>query len=266
MNVTKRMPSFEGVAGGSTATLRCPIGLSYHQLLISYSGVTLAQMSEIRVLGNGKAFMRFTSGTRLNAINLYHNRATASGIIVVDFIRNSLRTESGEMVTVLGTGAPSKDGSVELSTLAVEIDIAAAATAPALSAKAIQSAPQNLGFIKHVREYGYNPAAVGEFEIADIPKGHLFSSVHFVSANMTALRVERDGYIVFERNAAENTLIQSDGKYKVPQSGIFTFDPSEIGLGGNTLQTGDVFDLRFIATMSSAGALPVVVESIAPLN
>src|SRR5690606_2956761 len=162
-------------AAGATATLRLPIGLSYEQLLINYSGVTLAQITGIRVVGNGKPFMRFTSGTRLDMINRFHGRAAAAGTLLVDFTRFGLRTRQGEEVTALGTGVPSKAGSTELSTLAVEIDIAAAAASPALSCRAVQSQAQPLGLIKHVREFGYQPAAAGEFEISDIPKGHLFN-------------------------------------------------------------------------------------------
>ncbi|MCA1809383.1 MAG: major capsid protein P2, partial [Lentisphaerae bacterium] len=73
--VYKRMPSFEGVSAGSTATLRCPIGLSYDRLIIEYAGMTLAQMGEIRVVGNGKPFMRFDSGTRLDQLNQFNGRA-----------------------------------------------------------------------------------------------------------------------------------------------------------------------------------------------
>ncbi|MAA87925.1 MAG: hypothetical protein CME39_09760 [Haliea sp.] len=258
------MPSFEGVAAGATATLRLPIGLTYEQLLISYSGVTLAQLTEIRVVGNGKTFQRFTSGTRLDAINQFNGRAAAAGVLVIDFTRYGLRTRQGEEITGLGTGMPSQDGSVELSTLAVEIDIAAAASAPVLSAKAVQSDRSPLGLIRWVREFGHSPAASGEYEIADIPKGHLFNQVHFFSGDMSALRIERDGYTVFERNAAENALIQSDG-VRVPQSGVFSFDPTETGNGGETLQTAGVFDLRFVCKMDASGSLPVVVESIAPL-
>ena len=274
MKVTRRLPSFEGVAAGSTATLRCPIGLSYHQLLITYSGMSLSRMTEIRVVGNGKTFMRFTSGSRLDTISQYHGREAANGIFIIDFTRPNMRTREAELATVLGTGAPSVDGSVELSTLAVEIDIsnpAGTTLTPTLSAKAIQSEPQNLGLVKHVREYVYNPAATGDFEISDIPKGHLFSTMHFISSDPLAplvnkLRVERDGYTVFERDDSENRLIQKDSLYRAPQAGIFTFDPTELGLGGEALSTGDVFDLRFIVSMEAAGSLPVVVESIAPLN
>lgn len=262
--LTRKMPSFEGVAAGATATLRLPIGLSYHQLLIAYAGVTLAQLLEIRIIGNGKTIQRYTSGTRLDALNQFAGRAAANGILTVDFTRFGLRTRQGEELTVLGTGVPSKDGSVELSTLTMEIDIAGAASAPVLSCVAVQSDPQPLGLIRHVREFGYSPAASGEFEVADIPKGHLFDRVHFISSSVTALRIQRDNYTVFDRTKAQNSLIQSDG-VRVPTAGIFTFDPSEIGNGGEPMETASVFDLRFVATMSASGSLPVVVESIAPL-
>lgn len=264
MKITKRMPSFEGVAAGATATLRLPIGLTYEQLLISYSGITLAQMTGIRVIGNGKTFQRFTSGTRLDTLNQYHGRAAANGVIVIDFTRYGLRTRAGEELTGLGTGAPSRDMSIELSTLALEIDIDAAAAAPALSCKAVQSPPTNLGLLRHVREFGYSPSAAGDYEISDIPKGHLFNSVHFCSAQVSALKVERDGFTVFERSATENSLLQSDG-VRVPQAGVFTFDPTEGGNGGETFQTAGVHDLRFTVAMDAPGALPVIVESIAPL-
>lgn len=266
MKITKRMPSFEGVAAGATATLRCPIGLTYHQILISYSNVTLAEMLEIRVIGNGKTFQRYTSGTRLDQLNQFNNRAAANGVLVIDFTRN-VRTRALEELTALGTGYTSQElGEEQLQTLAVEIDIDAAATGVALSAKAIQSERRALGLIRHVREYTYTAAATGEFEIADIPRGHLFNQVHFVSAGVDELRIERDGFVAFDRTEAENVLIQTDGGYRDPVTGVFSFDPTELGHGGETLQTAGVQDLRFICTMGATGQVPVVVESIAPLK
>jgi len=261
----RQMPSFMGVAAGSTATLSLPIGVSYDQLYITYSGVTLAQMTGIRVVANGKPFMRLDSGERLDTLNVFDGRAAADGVIALDFTRFGLRTRAAEELTTLGTGLRSADTkAVEVSTLTVEIDIAAGASAPALSARALQSPPQALGYIKHLRVFNYSPSASGEFEISDIPKGHLFNKVHFASADINSLRIERDRFVVFERNAAENQLIQSDG-VRVPQSGIFTYDPTEQGNGGEMLETRGVQDLRFMLEMSAGGSVPVIVESIAPL-
>lgn len=266
MKLTRQMPSFEGVAAGATATLRLPVGLSYEQLLITYSGVTLAQLSEIRVVANGKTIMRFASGERLDAMNQFDGRAAAAGVLTIDFARYGLRTRQAEELTVLGTGiAPSQEFPVSITTLALEIDIAGAAAAPALSARAVQSVPRPLGLIKQIREYTYTAGAAGEFEISDIPKGPLFNKVYFHSGNVTALRVERDNYTLFERSATENNLIQSDG-IRVPQAGVFVFDPTEAGLGAESLETMAVHDLRFVLTMSAGGSVPVTVEALAPLG
>jgi hypothetical protein len=261
---TVKLPSAQGVGAGQQATLRLPIGWTYEQVLIGYTGVTLAQITGIRVVGNGQTFQDYRGAERLDTINKYHGRAAANGVLVLDFTRFGLRTRGGEEMTGIGTGVPSKDGSVELSTLSVEIDIAAAAAAPALDCYAVQSAPQPLGLVKHVREFGYSAPASGEYEISDIPKGHLFSTVHFLSGSVDKLKIERDNRIAFERTDAINRLIQADG-VRVPQTNVFTFDPTEIGNGGEMLKTAGVFDLRFRLEMGAAASVPVIVESIAPL-
>jgi hypothetical protein len=264
MKLTKRMPSFEGVAAGSTATLRLPIGLSYEQLLITFSGVTLAEMS-LRLMGNGKQIQTWKSGELLDLYNQFNGRPATSDILILDFTRFGNRTRGGEEFTKLGTGAESVNGSVELTTLALEIDIAPGASAPLLGCKAVQSEAAPLGFIKHVRQYTHTATAIGELEISDIPKGHLFNQMHFITDDMENLRIEREGYVVFDRSDAENRLIQEGGA-RVPQTGIFSFDPTELGNSGETLQTSGIHDLRYICDMSAMGSLPVIVESIAPLN
>ena len=127
------MPSFEGVAANQTATLRLPIGFTFHQLYISYGGTfTLAQMTEIRVVANGQTIMRLDSGAVLDDYNTYEGRAAASGILCIDFDRYNLRTRAGEEFTALGTGFPQDP--TPLTTLSVEIDIGGA-TNPTLSAR-----------------------------------------------------------------------------------------------------------------------------------
>ena len=263
MKITSTMPSFEGVSAGSTATARLPIGLTYESLLLTYSGVTLSQMEEIRIIGNGKTIQRYTSGTRLDDMNKYAGRAAAAGIIAIDFIRYGLLTRLAREITALGTGFRGDGKTIELSTLAIEIDVAAGAVAPVLSLKAIQSEARPMGLLRWVREFTYNAPAIGEYEISDVPKGHLFNSVQFFNSDVNSVEIQRDRFAVFKRTKAENDLVQSDGE-RVPVAGAFNYDPTESGHGAETLETGRVHDLRFILDMSAAGAVPVVVESIAP--
>lgn len=265
LKTTRKMPSFEGVAAGQTATLRMPIGRTYEQLLITYSGATLAQLNELRIIANGEVIHRVTELSKLDSMNKFEGRAAASGVIVFDFNRYGLKTRAGVEFTALGTGVPvSADNPVTITTLTAEIDIDGAAISPALSAKAIQSAPQKVGKILKTKQYTYTAGASGEFEIADLPKGDAINKIYVGnhSANAyTKLVIERDNFIVFERSVAENEAIQTDG-VRTPQSDYVVYDPTEIGNGSETLATGGVQDLRIRLTLTTAGQVPLTVETI----
>jgi hypothetical protein len=93
----------------------------------------------------------------------------------------------------------------------------------------------------------------------------LIGRVYFRKAGINSVKVERDGFVVFERTAAENTLLQTDGM-RAPQANMFVFDPSERGFAGEALATKGVQDLRFTVNVAAGGAMPVVVEYIGPLG
>lgn len=267
------MPSFDGVAAAQTATLKCPIGLTYHQLLVTYTGVTLAQMDEIRVIANGQTIQKYTSGTQLNEFNQFYGRAAASGILIIDFERYGLTRRDAREITALGTGKAQNatTNPNPISTLNVEIDINAGAAAPVLSARAIQSGPAVTGLILKRRSYAYSPAASGDFEISDLPKGDLINSIVFGLSLITNLKIERDNFIVFDRTDADNNLVLNDG-VRVSGATVGTvYDPTENGDGADGLATRNsdgtlINDLRFVVTVSGAGTLPVSVESIGLLE
>jgi hypothetical protein len=259
---TRKMPSFEGVAAGQTATLRLPIGRTYEQLLISYGGATLAQLDELRIIANGEVIHRITEFTKLDSINKFNGRAAAAGVIVFDFNRYNLKTRAGVEFTGLGTGV--LDDPRKITTLSMEIDIDAAASSPTLSVKAVQSPPRLAGFIKKTKQYIYTAGASGEFEISDLPKGDTINKIFIGNQAVIAISkivIERDNFIEFERSDAENRAIQTDG-VRVPQAGFVVYDPTEAGNGSESLQTAGVQDFRIRLTLGSAGQVPVTVETI----
>ncbi len=259
---TRKMPSFEGVAAGQTATLRLPIGRTYEQLLITYAGATLAQLNEMRIIANGEVIHRITELDKLDSMNQFEGRAAAAGVIVFDFNRFNMRTRAGEEFTGLGTGV--LEDANKITTLSLEIDIDAAAVGSALSCKAIQSAPRPVGQILKTRQFIYTAGASGEFEISDLPKGDTINKVFFgnhVANVYTKVVIERDNYIEFERSVAENEVIQTDG-VRTPQAGYVVYDPTENGNGSENLGTAGVQDLRFRLTLTNAGQVPVTVETI----
>jgi hypothetical protein len=265
MRITVPMPSFEGVAAGQTATCRLPIGRSFHTLLLTYAGVTLAQMDELRIVANGKVIMRYLSGTFLNIINMFYGRATASGVIAIDFDRINMMLKAGEEFTQLGTG--SINDKTPITTLNLEIDINAGAAAPALALKAIQDDPTPLGLFRKLRQFTYNAPAAGDYEIKDLPVGDIIGLIcfHQAIASITRIKIEKDNYTVFDRTAAENVMIQTDGK-RVPQAGYSFVDFSELGYASEGLPTAGVQDLRITLTMSGAMAVPVTVEYLGGIN
>jgi len=263
MRVTLRMPAPNGVAPGQTATFPLPIGRTYHTLLLNYSGITLAQMTEIRLVANGKVMRRITGGTRQDTFNKFCNLAAAAGILRIDLDRPGMRLKDGEEFTALGTGFPNDPQQVV--TLNLEIDISAAAAAPAFSLKAIQSEPRPFGMIAKIREFTHNAVAAGDFEIADLPRGDIIGRIWLSAAGINSVRIERDGFVLFERTAAENTMVQLDG-FRTPQANYFVIDPSENGFAGEAYATNGAQDFRLIVNVAGAVAIPTIVEYLGGLG
>jgi len=267
LKVTKKQQSFTGVpAGGVAGTAQCvlTLGLSIEQIAIIYSGVTLAQMVGIRLMANGKEVMNFRTGTELDAFNQYFGRAAANGILVMDMCRYGMRTRAAEELTKFGTGFPVDTNPksptfnpVQVTLLTLEIDIAAAAAGAVLTAYALSSNPSPTNLIQKVKRF--QPAFnAGETQIDNLPRGDIINTVFATATDITALRVERDGYTVFDRPDALNDLFQSDG-VRVPSSAYYVYDPTENGNGSEGLVTANVGDLRFIYTKTGAAAVPMTV-------
>ena len=274
------MPAVEGVAAGSIATLNMPIGLTYHGLLFTMGGTTFdltTYITEIRLKGNGREIFK-CAGADLDLFNKFDGRAGASTTqFYLDFERYGLDVATGPSpaeairgreLTAIGTGvSPAVSKALELSTLQLEADISSSASAPTLSAKALQSAPRSLGLLKKRRKFVYTPGGAVEFEISDLPRGDLIDKIYIKSAGnyITRVKLERDNFLAFDRTPAENTLIQQDG-VRVPQSSLFVVDPSERGRGDEAYTTATVQDFRLKITVSAADTLTIYVDYLGALT
>ena len=255
---------------GGTSTVVCPIGRTYHSFLINATNCTLAEITEIRVVANGKTIERFTSGTELDEINQIDGIASVgagdfSNPLFLNLDRKSLRTRDAEEVTALGTGNP--EDPQPISTLQLEIDTDSGATGANFTIQAEQSSAQNSGLVKLVRQFTYNANSAGIFEISDLPKGDLISRIWFKSASIDNVEVERDQFTVFDRSTAVNNFrLALDGFRTAPASGFLIEFGGESGFGAGPLATAGVQDLRFKLEMSGASSIPVVVEYLGPIG
>jgi hypothetical protein len=264
--LTRRMPSFEGVAAGQTATARLTRGLRFHALLIPYSGMTLAQMDEIRIIANGKVIQRLIGGDILDSMNQFDGRNAASGVLTIDFERYGLRTRAGAELTVIDTTKKPENDPTAINTLSIEIDINASAAAPAfgtIKAKQSGAAVNSNPLLKHVRVFGKDPTGAGEYEISDLPKMGAINRIMFYSpsAVINSIKLLRDGYEVFDRTKAENEAVQADG-VRVPQANFYVIDFSEEGNGDDYLPVKDAQELQIKLDMAGAGHVDAIVEYI----
>lgn len=264
-----RMPSPEGVTAGATALAKLPIGRAYHALFIKYAGITLAQMTEIRVKANGKVFQRF-SATDLDAMNQFSGMAAASGILTLPFDRNDLKTRAAEEETLVNTGSRGENGQA-ITSFEIEIDLDAAATAPVITLMAEQSAARagGIGSILHCVPYTRSAAGAGELQVSDIPFGDstrvLLSRTFIKAAKLDYLKIEKDTYNIFESDKALNDWIQSNGVRK-PKTGWYVFDTTERGYGGAMVDLRGVRDFRYICDMTGAEQLTFYPQFIGALG
>ena len=260
--VERSLPGFNGVGTGQTASLALPIGPAYRRLWLNYSGVSLAQMTEIRLTANGEVIRRYAAAD-LDTINQFDERQAASGQLFLDFERRLLLQRAAREITALGTGVPGALKATDIRNLVLEVDIAAGiAGTITLSGKADLANPQASGLILKTRTYPYSPTAAGGYEIADLPKKGIWSRVYFFSTNVNSVKLELDQTVVHDRTAAENNRIQTDSRIRVPQAGLYVWDATEEGYGGNGLDPIAHSDIRWTLNMAAAGTVKVVVESL----
>lgn len=252
MRLTKKMPSLANVGAGQTATLNMPVGNTYDRLEVQYSGVTLAELKNIELVINGKPVMSFKDGPTIEALNDYYGRAKTAGFLTLHFARPEMSTLEQQRLTSIGT--------LDVSTLALNIDIDGAAAAPVITAHAIQSEPAPLGAFIKVREFQFDASVSGQVEISTLPRGPRILAAHLFKSDVTSLQVELDGQLVLD---GSKSLLQSIQKTygRVPQTDIAThFDTALEGDLSQALVTNNAQDMRFRADLATAGALRFTVE------
>ena len=273
MKIHTKMPTPAGVVAGGTATFTLPIGRRFHELHLNYSGTsfTLAHMTEIRVNVNGKVIHTY-SATERDTLNQFDGRVASAGTLVIPFERYNLKTLVAESLTALNTGSADAQG-VSINQVSVEIDIASAASAPALEMYALQSDSLlgGAGTVMHVKRVTYTPQGAGNFEISDMPRGNATSiglnRVIFVpdANSIDNIKMERNSYNIFDRPTALNSRMQTDG-VRTPQAGFIIIDPSERGEGGQIIDLLGITDFRFKLEMTGACNLKMISEYIGRLG
>jgi hypothetical protein len=262
-----KLTSLGNVGPGLTATLDLPTGRRYFAVGLKYKtnaiqSVIETDVTEIRVVVNGKVQWRL-SAADLNVLNAVRNRfAFRAGLIPLFFAQARRRTWEGEEGLAWGT--------IGVQTFRIEVDIAAGATAPTLSATAdIDDVPAPLGPIVKIYKETFNAAGAQTLNITTLPKRDAYAAIHARSALVTAMKATVDSLEIAEVNAAENGDYLARRDIVVPANNFsLVFDQSDQVTDALPMQRAvngqlvPVNEFRLDVTASGAGSIPLLIERV----
>ncbi|GKT12949.1 MAG: hypothetical protein ISEC1_P1941 [Thiomicrorhabdus sp.] len=259
MRMTNKLQSLANVAPGATATLSLPVSVAYHLVKFKMSGITAAQMLNLKLILNGRVVQTYKSGTELQELNGYKGYAAdTAGYLTWYMVKPELNMIGDQRFTKLGTQ--------DLQTVSIEFDVDQAATTPVVTASAMTSLNEPLGVITKVLRFSKAAAAVGLDEIDNIPTGGArISAIHFKKADINSVEVEANNRKIFESQRVEAREWQRDYK-KVPNTNYFHVDFVLEGDSSEALVTAGFRDFRFKLDHASAGSMDFIVEYIDTLE
>ncbi|MEL4471108.1 major capsid protein P2 [Shewanella algae] len=246
-----KLPSLSNVAAGNTATLELPLGLTYQSLHFLYTGVTLAQLKNIRVEVNGKPIREYTDGNELLKENDYYGYGTEAGTLDIHFKRDEMKTLEEARSFSLGTSSKPYQVGQQMVTppaianVTIRMDIDAGAASPTLEAYAIQSPASPIGFITKKKNFP-KQISVGVTEIDNLPRPNTarIGAFHVVTAAaITKIEVEMDSIKIFELPVTLAKKVQSDHG-RAPQADRYVVDFMQEGDLLQALPMAGVQDLR----------------------
>ena len=278
--LTKKLPSFEGVAPGQTATCRVPSGYAYHDFIMELTGsggtkLLVSNLDEVRLLANGIVIQQW-KGTLLDSANMFDRIAASNWntgdtqALTLTCVRNDLKTRASMEMTALAFGA--LNDPLPISTLTIEIDIAS--TAPAgcsIDGWARVSERPDLGgqpsVIKMERRFVESPSGAGEYDIANLPRTGLISRIMITNPDkIDKIDISADSVQLWNRTRYINETIIKSLDHRNLQDTFFAIDTTEGGNGQDNWNISGVSDFRLKLYMNGAADLEIMVEYLSTLG
>lgn len=260
--------SLERVAPGNVAVLKLDTGPTYEKIrfaITAAAGLDAGDITGIRVVINGKTRIEYKSLQRLLDINSYFKRsADTVSATLIDVILPFFSNQFGDLARGLSTGI----GTSDLSSLNIELDIAAGAPADiAIAADLmIDTVPQPIGVFMAVTSYGVSSSVTGDVQVRDLPKdGAIYSAIHLFKGDISKVVLKANQVEVINAKKAALERFQKDSWpfARVPVSARCTHvDFLHYGNANDMFNTGGVSSLQLTATFDTVGSLDVVTETL----
>lgn len=172
-----------GVQAGGTVSLTLPVGLTYDKVHFEYSGVTPAQMKNVKVELDGRVLTEYLTMQDLLNENKYYGRTATAGIATMHFARTEVRSATqSDLATERFFGL----GTQGLQLVQIKFDIAEDAAAPVIKAYSEKSAGIAPGWLFKRRSFRHNfSVGVNEVENIPRPKGAYIALIEIKKAGVT---------------------------------------------------------------------------------
>lgn len=281
MNRTVLLPDFQNVIATGTAISTLTqevVGKVLEGIMLKLGGTfTRANITGWRLKADGKT-IRSGTGADTNTVYTYYGRANTATEMFIDFMMPQARTPNAYCAGAL-------DLDMDLSKIknvTLEVDIAGA-TNPTLKGWAEVSPSVDIPQERPVRFLMQREeraqialTASGETDIAQyIPHflpsggGATYTAIHLFAANITDIRVRRNGVDEYKYPVAVMQGLQKRAG-RVPQSNHVVFDPlTDNMLQGRTFDTTPAVGCKtanFFVTLSGAETFWVQTQQLAMLN
>lgn len=273
MNKQIILDPFQNVVASGVAIcdLTKLLGTVMEKLTFTLGGTfTKAMITAIQLKANGKVIFE-TDGSKLDATNLYNGGVSDVTILKMDFMDRKAVTanarQAGAIDLSIGSG---------IKSLRLEVTIAGATT-PTLvgfadvsppSADPAEAGIRALMVRRHRATFVVGAAGQYALPIPHLDPaggGSAYRRVYIFSANMTAIKTQREGVVEHELTKLQNENAQKDN-FKVPQANLFVFDPVQDGqLMGRLWDTRPAVGVRsaqFYATFSAGETITIETEEL----
>lgn len=198
----------ENATAGQRCLIQPQVGRTWLDMHIEHGGLTLAQMTDIRVVlvspERTVTLQEFKDGTELNELNKRYGRKIVAGTLSFFFRKPEMENEAQSMATALGTGG--------LMNLRIEFNIAAATT-PVIKAwgRKVANRPVSAGLLPFITNHNVGGQAVGENHYDSIEKRDRIIAIHALNTNVAALKLKVDDAIVYDLTRARGEMDEQIG-------------------------------------------------------
>lgn len=283
--IKRKLPAFDNLTTGTTASLDLPLGMSYHGIILKLSATgggatfTRAHLPRVRMIINGKAVIRDIPASVLHRDNLFRGSRDDATYLYLDFEEPRSKTLEDQYATVIHTASG-------VNSFKIELDIENAVGTLKIDTWALMAATGTpLAFVPAFIREGVDALVTGvkeikpSFRVGPDGAGHILRCVHiypFVSNAEVApstvigtlgVTLRKSGIPVIDRLTDDANRFYQMHYEDVPITNAFTIDfVEDNNTSTHLMSTADATDMVWEVDVSAACHLDFYYRMVTTLD